>query len=44
MYKNTNANEKFNNTIWGTNGSTDLSGNGALLCAACAPNYKPTFY
>jgi hypothetical protein len=34
----------FNNAIWGTDGSTALASNGALLCAACAPNFSPTYY
>lgn len=45
QYGNTSgATDKFNNTIWGTDGTVALSGNGALLCAACSPNYKPTYY
>lgn len=45
LYKNSNAGQKFDNTIWGTDGSTTALGdNSALICAACAPNYRPTFY
>jgi hypothetical protein len=44
LYNNNNTANKFNNTIWGSDGTTALAGDGALLCAACAPNYKPTYY
>lgn len=29
--------------MWGTDGSAMISGASALICAACAPNYKPTY-
>jgi hypothetical protein len=34
----------FNNTIWGSAGNVAVNRNAALICAACAPNYRPTFY
>lgn len=35
---------KFNNTIWGTDGTGAIADNIALICVACSPNYKPTYY
>lgn len=37
----------FNNTIWGTGtgaGNPLAADITALICAACSPNYKPTFF
>lgn len=38
------ATNKFDNTIWGTSGSVAITTNGALICAACSPNFRPTYY
>ena len=34
----------FNNTIWGSDGTVDVSNDAALICASCAPNFRPTYY
>lgn len=45
VYGNTNgATSKFDNTLWGTDGTVAITTNGALICAACSPNYAPTYY
>jgi hypothetical protein len=45
QYENTSgATNKFNNTIWGSDGATAINSNAALICAACSPNFKPTYF
>jgi hypothetical protein len=43
-YSNLAGANAFDNTIWGSNGSTAITGNGALICAACSPNFRPTYF
>lgn len=36
--------DSFNNLQWGTDGTAIVSNSTALICAACAPNYAPTYF
>lgn len=43
-YTNIAGANAFDNTIWGSSGSAAISGNAALICASCSPNFRPTYF